>query len=83
MVVDGCGKQEDPAPPVQPDEDGPPSSEGEQVDDDDKSVEDEDPMTEEEEVDGGTPGTQDDGFDRRPASFVPQAHWPRWEGDAS
>ena len=70
-----------PAPPVQPDEDGPPSSEGEQVDDDDKSVEDEDPLTEEEVVEGG--GTQDDDFDRRPAAFVPQAHWPRWEGDAS
>ncbi len=71
-----------PAPPVQPDEDGPPSSEGEQVDDDEQ-VDDEDPMTEEEEVEEGTPGTQDDDFDRRPASFVPQAHWPRWEGDAS
>ena len=73
-----------PAPPVQAvgDEDGPPSSEGEQVDDDDQ-VDDEDPMTEEEEVEGGTPGTQDDDFDRRAASFVPQAHWPRWEGDAS
>ena len=71
-----------PAPPVQPvgDEDGPPSSEGEQVDDDEQ-VDDEDPLTEEEVVEGG--GTQDDDFDRRPAAFVPQAHWPRWEGDAS
>ena len=71
-------------PPVQPvgDEDGPPSSEGEEVDDEEQ-VDDEDPMTEDEEVEGGTPGTQDDDFDRRPAAFVPQAHWPRWEGDAS
>ena len=72
------------APTVLPvgDEDGPASSQGEQVDDDEKEVDDEDPMTEEEVEAGDTPGTQDD-FERRPASFVPQAHWPRWEGDAS
>ena len=62
------------------DEDGAPSSEGEHVSDEDKAVSDEDPSSAD-ECDHGVTATQtQEDFERRPASFVPRAHWPRGEG---
>ena len=62
------------------DEDGPPSSEGEHVSDEDKNVSDEDPSSAD-ECDHGVTATQtQEDFERRPASFVPRAHWPKGEG---
>ena len=63
------------------DEDGAPSSEGEHVSDEDKMVSDEDPMSEDDcEHHHSALGSQED-FEQRP-SFVPRAHWPRWEGES-
>ena len=69
-------KEPEPQPPA--DEDGPPSSAGEHVSDDDMMVDDEDPATEDEANHSGMCAQED--VERRPASFVPRAHWPRWEG---
>ena len=62
------------------DEDGAPSSQGEHLSDEDKNVSDEDPSSAD-ECDHGVTGTQtQEDLERRPASFVPRAHWPKWEG---